>query len=501
MKLSFFLLVCPLMFLNFSYLYAATDVFEGDGAFGGEGEAIELDSKGLRLMNRIIKEEAPEAPSARRWHLMWEGDSGVYLFGGKMEKKDSSETFKFSGGSWTQLFPSTSPPAMYGLKGEKGIFFGGYRDGEPVDYTWGWDKENDNWFRIYTDTAPAARFGHSFALTDNQGVLFGGYIDSSIAYSSDTWVFDVEHKKWEEKKPPSSPPARKKASMTGMGGGKVLMFGGEGKDEDGSYLGDTWIYSVSDSSWTKIEGEVSPPARRRAAMTYNSDENVAVLFGGKDSSAELLNDIWVFNPETALWQEQFPRAPDGKPAERQSFDFVYCSALKLSILFGGDYGDKDDFLGDTWSYGLSSNGIYTSQEYDAGAADTELKILALDFSAEVPLDAEVRFRLAASTSPGAEVFRGPDGSKESYFTEPTRDISSFFDNKRYFRYRLYMSRENPGGDDGFFVAGATVSYNHAPGAVSHAGPPFSSAKDGGISGWPLHFAWNNAADADGDSLE
>lgn len=56
----------------------------------------------------------------------------VLLFGGKTAAGGQSDTWKFTGGTWTELFPTTSPPARYDASGtydsEDGyvLIFGGY---------------------------------------------------------------------------------------------------------------------------------------------------------------------------------------------------------------------------------------------------------------------------------------------------------------------------------------------------------------------------------------
>ncbi len=478
-------------------LRAATTVSESGEAFSGTAEKIEMADGGLRLLNRWQEEDAPGAPGARRWHTMWGGKEGAYLFG----TVGSSETFRYAGGSWQQLFPASGPSPRYSAEADGGLLFGGY-DGNILNDTWLWNEQEEIWHQIETSTTPPGRYGHSLAVSGGRGLMFGGGLGSS--YTADTWEFDLQTRQWEEKLPPLSPSPRLRAAMASAGSGKVVLFGGEGVGEDNKYLDDTWVYDTADFSWRLLDPAESPPPRRRASMAWNPREKVVVLFGGRKAENELLNDIWVFNPETENWYRQQPRLPDGEPLHRQSAAMAFYEAGRQIILFGGDWGDPDgqDMLDDTWSYSLSSSGTYTSAAYDAGQTETELKYLRLEWEAAVPEDGNLRLQLAVSeTDPEPELFRGPDGSTNTYFGVSGQDISSFFDGKRYFRYRLYMDREDPGSCAGFVTQQLSATYNHSPGAPSHAGPPFSSAEDGGQTGWPVRFEWHNSYDADGDKLE
>ncbi len=502
MKSLFFLLL--IFTLQNFYARAASVVEEESGNFTGIFNKVQESEDGLVLLNRWDKKNVELPPPGRRWHAMWSGDENIYFFGGYLyDGTVSSKTFKYNHGEWEEISLLLSPSPRQGAKADGGILFGGYGAEGFLSDTWEWVEESESWKKIITSSSPPGRFGHSFAFSPDRSLLFGG-VQQGDSYTGDTWEFDLKEESWEKISLPDSPSPRQHGSMAYAGDGKFILFGGYNMEE--GFLNDTWLYDLSDYSWTQIYPSSSPPARRRASMSWDPSEKVAVLFGGRDSE-NVFNDLWVFNPETVSWRLQDPLAPAGFPSPRQSLELAYCRLCRATVLFGGDSSpveldpEENEIKGDTWEYRLSSTGSYTSSLYDAGYPETTLEYLSLDWDAEVPADGEIRFQLAASQSPETGLFRGPGGGTGSYFTEPGEEISSFFNDKRYFKFRLYMERELPGACNDFRVRNISLSYNHRPGLPQPAPPPYSSAGDGGVSNWPVRFEWSNAPDADGDSLE
>jgi len=100
--------------------------------------------------------------------------------------------------TWTQKFPSTSPPARYNhamafdsVRGQV-VLFGGTDETQnlrQVRDTWVWD--GTNWTQKFPSTSPPARENHAMAFDPVRGVvvLFGG-VGTSGSTMNDTWVWD-----------------------------------------------------------------------------------------------------------------------------------------------------------------------------------------------------------------------------------------------------------------------------------------------------------------------
>ncbi|MCK4614899.1 MAG: hypothetical protein KAU14_08855, partial [Thermoplasmata archaeon] len=85
---------------------------------------------------------------------------------------------------------------------------------------------------------------------------------------------------------------------------QVVLFGGVAS----SYKSDTWSYDPATDIYTESTSAVSPPARRDAAMAYDSASDRGVLFGGYyySGSAIYYQDTWLYDPSTDSWQQVYP---------------------------------------------------------------------------------------------------------------------------------------------------------------------------------------------------
>jgi len=68
--------------------------------------------------------------------------------------------------------------------------------------------------------------------------------------------------------------------------GRVVLFGG--RDGTGP-LGDTW--ELDEAGWSPQTLGTAPPARYRAAVTYDGGMRAVLLFGGADGP---LADLWIY---------------------------------------------------------------------------------------------------------------------------------------------------------------------------------------------------------------
>ncbi len=138
--------------------------------------------------------------------------------------------------------------------------------------------------------APSARGMHAMArIGDDKVLLFGGD-DSSL--DDETWVYDLSNHTWTQMSPKTSPAARYTHAMARIGDDKILLFGGS----NGTANDETWVYDLSDNTWTQMSPTTSPSARSSHAMARIGDDKV-LLFGGYASSD--LGDTWVYDTATS----------------------------------------------------------------------------------------------------------------------------------------------------------------------------------------------------------
>jgi hypothetical protein len=124
---------------------------------------------------------------------------------------------------------------------------------------------------------------------EDKVLLFGGYKGSYI-YVDDTWVYDLSDNTWTQKNPPSKPSARGSSAMANIGGDKVLLFGGY----NGAYDGETWVYNLSADTWTQDANTTQPSGRYGHGLSETSMDGTSylVLFGGYDTTYD--DETWTF---------------------------------------------------------------------------------------------------------------------------------------------------------------------------------------------------------------
>jgi hypothetical protein len=309
---------------------------------------------------------APDSiPSAREEHDMaYLGDGKVLLFGGNDGTKAlNGETWMYdrSEANWIQISPTfhadstDSIPsvreahAMASLGAGQVLLFGGDDGAKAANgETWFFDLSDTTWYQVVPDsgdTTPSARYEHAMAsLGDGQVLLFGGN-DGAKALNGETWLFDISDSSWTPVDPDTTPIARSGHAMAYLDDGKVLLFGGA--DDTKALNGETWLFDISDSSWTPVDpaGD-APTARYEHAMAYFGRQQV-LLFGGNDGS--IVDSTYVFDLDKLSWEQ---RSPTTHPSARQSHAMAWLGDSRV-LLFGGDDGTKA-LKNDTWMYKIGT---------------------------------------------------------------------------------------------------------------------------------------------------
>jgi cysteine-rich repeat protein len=115
----------------------------------------------------------------------------------------------------------------------------------------------------------------------------------------------------------------------------TVMFGGN----DGNLNGDTWLYNGLD--WTSPRTQPAPSARESHGMTYDAKRKVVVLFGGRDGSG-FLSDTWEW--DGATWTQV---SPAGSIPAQEAMAMTYDPVRAVVVMIGAD-----------------ADGNYTTWEYD-----------------------------------------------------------------------------------------------------------------------------------------
>ncbi|RWR75231.1 F-box/kelch-repeat protein [Cinnamomum micranthum f. kanehirae] len=242
------------------------------------------------------------------------------------------------------------------------LFGGGYEDGRHLDDTWVACIGNEvrrvlRWQQTNLGI-PSGRFGQSCIVIGDDLVLFGGINDNGIRHN-DTWIGHVLQDEALEIKlswrlldvGPFVPPPRGAHAGCCVGDKRMVIHGGIGLG--GIRLNDTWLLELSDSarsaSWQEIRIHPSPPARSGHTLTWIGGTYM-ILFGGRGSGYEVLNDIWLLDvgtegPEWVELKCDLLKAPDGIPLPRVGHSATLIIGGRV-LIYGGEDSyrhRKDDF--------------------------------------------------------------------------------------------------------------------------------------------------------------
>lgn len=308
-------------------------------------------------LTTILGDNAP----ASRWigQMAYDPlDHYVVLFGGDNESTSGaySDTWTFSGGVWTELSPSTSPPERYGggmvWDAADGylLLFGGHDYPTGTTYNDTWTFVHGTWTELYPTTYPAARwrFGMTYDASDGYVLLFGGTDSTGATLYADTWKFVGGN--WTDLagKVTGTPPATYRTEMAyDPVGGYAVMFGGC----TSSTCPDQSTYTYHNLTWKLLSPSTKPSARMYFGFTYDSVIGGIVLFGGTNSATEdtTVQDTWVFSNGT--WTD-ITSDVGTAPSDRGFMNMAFDGADNYTLMFGGaSTGTTTTPLGQTWILG------------------------------------------------------------------------------------------------------------------------------------------------------
>jgi hypothetical protein len=275
--------------------------------FGGDNGTKVRRSTWIYQDGTWTQEHPAQSPAARTGAaLVYDAATGqLLLFGGSSKIGTAGgffgDTWVWTGSTWTQLHPATSPPArhnadmIYDAADQDVVLFGGY-DGQYLGDTWTWN--GTTWTEQVTPTAPAPRDTGSFTYDSatSTGILYGGF--NGVTAFTDTWTWNGST--WTQLSTTASPgPVTAGWQMADDAAtGQVLLFGGGRYDHTNAEL--TWAWNGT--TWTRLHPAASPFGRGVGSMTYDSATQQIVLFGGQGyHQDDYPAAVWAWDGTT--WQE------------------------------------------------------------------------------------------------------------------------------------------------------------------------------------------------------
>lgn len=206
----------------------------------------------------------------------------------------------------------------------------------------------DDWTQMLPpDPIPEPRNSHALAyIGEDRLLLFGG--ESDAVWYNDTWLYDLSDNTWTNLDPTGSIPVERIFhGMAYIGNDRVFMYGGANSTEN---LGDFWIYDLSDNTWTQIIPSAGLPGVRYGhTMCYMGDDQV-FLFGGH-SGLGYLHSSWIYDSSDNTFTNVTP-AGDSPPG---CFHYDMARIGDGKFLQFGGYIEGGGYSDETWLYDCVTN--------------------------------------------------------------------------------------------------------------------------------------------------
>ena len=268
----------------------------------------------------------------------------IVLFGGNdaFQNVAFRDTWEWRG-RWLATPPTTPPEVVpgyamaYDHDRHKVVMEGGTQS-KPTGFTYEWDGAA--WNRI-ADGPATSDHAMGYDAHRHRMVIFGGY-DQAFAPTNTTFEWDGTT--WTQITTPAAPTPRISAAMTyDPDHGVILLYGGNlAPSASNNNSNELWKYDGT--TWTKLAA--GPPNLQLASFAYSIASHRAILFGGFTNAGAASNQTWAWNG--TAWQQ----LAAGPPARADAT--LVDDGRKRLVLFGGETlptaGGGNSVFGDTWIF-------------------------------------------------------------------------------------------------------------------------------------------------------
>lgn len=185
-------------------------------------------------------------------------------------------------------------------------------------------------------------------------VRYGGHNQGGGGeQGAEVWTFDPRTAKWTLKQPNTSPPGVccNAQNIYDPTTGRYIRFpkfsGSHGWQWARElYLNDSsvWTYDLPTNRWRNMRPLPTPRLAPYRCASWDSDQQVVVVFGGEGSHEGTL----IYDPWQNEWRWPKPKV---EPAGRSGGNMAYDAARKLHVLFGSQFTNDAH----TWTYSVERN--------------------------------------------------------------------------------------------------------------------------------------------------
>jgi N-acetylneuraminic acid mutarotase len=192
---------------------------------------------------------------------------------------------------------------------------------------------------------PGPRGAHAMVYDPyNEQIVLHGGASTGFHYLGDTWGYSYTTNSW-TRLSRTSPTARANHAMVYCNStNEIILFGGW-------QVGGTWSFDCELETWSEVTTSTDPGEHHSLAMAYDPKENAVILFGGFNSDGVETDDTWKFDLETREWSDL---APETTPLARYGHVMVYDESIEQIVMTCGNTATQGHQQ-DTWGFDASSN--------------------------------------------------------------------------------------------------------------------------------------------------
>ncbi|HSP16375.1 MAG TPA: hypothetical protein VLV78_16630 [Thermoanaerobaculia bacterium] len=315
---------------------------------------------GLRWMQRYTA----HSPSGRSTQVMVydSARSRLVMFGGRQASVDLADTWFYQGSDWTQITTSDAPSprafsgAAYDRARDRIVLFGGNSIATATNgtvtttnYYDTWEFDGTNWTKVADNGPQVIEPMLVYDEARNQTLL----VAENDQLDPQMYAYDPAAHTWNQITPQTMPPCVNQASMTFLrSSGLVFLSGGVCVTSKLSSPTTEEEYGWDGTNWTKLVTQTVITRVTNAAMTYDAQRDVVVVFGGTEAYGSPHSFTYSFDPSFADethngdWISHDPNLLT--PGPRSLTGFRADTANKIIYLLNGL--TDNTFFTDFWSY-------------------------------------------------------------------------------------------------------------------------------------------------------
>lgn len=302
------------------------------------------------------REVRAAGPSPRWGHVAAfdQRRKSVIVFGGQGEIAPLNDTWRFGLESeeW-EVISATAPPSP---RFTSAVIADGARDrmiivggnaGAASEDVFALSLASRSWSRLAA--GPSARYDAMAATDGTKAWVFGGFADG-LKPLNDLWQLDLETDRWSPLPSNGTSPAPTTNGGFGYSNGSLYLTGGH--DEKG-LTPRSYVYDLAKESWSSLEPAGTADAHAHFAYATDKECGELILYGGDRNDQ---NDV----SETAELQMRQPSTsrfsvlPSSvSPPRRRHSAIAVDGASRQIVMFGGWQGSRN-ILADTWIYDRGS---------------------------------------------------------------------------------------------------------------------------------------------------